>query len=81
MWVEKLSRSYLFSFMDQNCPSNRYCCWKLLRVVSLLSVFGTLILCTNPSFAHVMSLSKGELSIQDSRVTYNLRMPIYEIAH
>ncbi len=31
--------------------------------------------------AHVMSMSSGELEVVDSRATFELRMPLYEITH
>lgn len=34
-----------------------------------------------PLFAHMMSMSTGDLAIQGDRAHYELRMPLYEIAH
>jgi HupE / UreJ protein len=34
-----------------------------------------------PTGAHVMSMSSGDLTIEGSRAHYDLRMPLYEIAH
>src|SRR5262245_894244 len=33
------------------------------------------------AMAHVMSMSSGDLTIQGSHAHYELRMPLYEIAH
>lgn len=33
------------------------------------------------AYAHVVSMSSGELHVTDRNATYELRMPIYEIAH
>ena len=34
-----------------------------------------------PAWAHVMSMSSGDLTIQGARAHYELRMPLYEITH
>jgi hypothetical protein len=34
-----------------------------------------------PAFAHMMSMSSGDLSIRGAHALYELRMPLYEIAH
>ncbi len=34
-----------------------------------------------PAFAHVMSMSTGDLTIEGSRARYELRMPLYEMSH
>ena len=34
-----------------------------------------------PAFAHVMSLSSGDLTVNGSRGHYELRMPLYELTH
>jgi len=34
-----------------------------------------------PAFAHVMSMSTGDLKIEDRRAHYDLRMPLYEMTH
>jgi hypothetical protein len=34
-----------------------------------------------PAFAHVMSMSTGDLKIEDRRAHYELRMPLYEMSH
>jgi hypothetical protein len=33
------------------------------------------------ALAHIMSMSSGELKVDDLQVTYELRMPLYEIVH
>src|SRR5713226_8176845 len=40
-----------------------------------------LVLAATPLCAHVMSMSTGDISVQGNRAHYELRMPIYEIAH
>lgn len=40
-----------------------------------------LLLLAIPTFAHVMSMSTGDLRIEDRRAHYELRMPLYEMAH
>jgi hypothetical protein len=42
--------------------------------------FGALLLAT-PVFAHVVSMSTGDLKIEDRRAHYELRMPLYEMSH
>jgi hypothetical protein len=34
-----------------------------------------------PALAHVVSMSTGDLKIEDRRAHYDLRMPLYEMAH
>lgn len=34
-----------------------------------------------PMWAHVVSMSTGEVHVEGSRLTYELRMPLYEVAH
>jgi hypothetical protein len=34
-----------------------------------------------PASAHVMSMSSGDLAIESARAHYELRMPLYEVAH
>ena len=34
-----------------------------------------------PLLAHVMSMSTGDVAVQGNRAHYELRMPVYEIAH
>ena len=34
-----------------------------------------------PAFAHVVSMSTGDLKIEDRRAHYELRMPLYEMSH
>jgi hypothetical protein len=53
--------------------------WCLLRGVSrqvLLALFLAPV-----AFAHLMSMSNGELKVDGLQVTYELRMPLYEAAH
>jgi hypothetical protein len=40
-----------------------------------------LILAAAPAFAHVMSMSSGDLTVDGARAHYELRMPLYEITH
>jgi hypothetical protein len=40
-----------------------------------------LILAISPLRAHVMSMSTGDVTVQGNRAHYELRMPVYEIAH
>jgi len=40
-----------------------------------------LILLALPAYAHVMSMSSGDLTIAGVQAHYELRMPIYELAH
>jgi hypothetical protein len=35
----------------------------------------------SPLFAHVMSMSTGDVAVEGNRAHYELRMPVYEIAH
>ena len=34
-----------------------------------------------PAWAHVVSMSSGELTIDGARAHYQLRMPLYEVTH
>ena len=43
---------------------------------ALLASLGAL-----PAFAHVVSMSTGDLKIEDRRAHYDLRMPLYEMSH
>jgi hypothetical protein len=38
-------------------------------------------LLATPAFAHVMSMSSGDLTIHGARAHYELRLPLYEITH
>src|SRR6266536_2133272 len=40
-----------------------------------------LFVLASPAAAHVMSMSSGDLAIEGSRAHYELRMPLYEVAH
>src|SRR3989442_16011497 len=40
-----------------------------------------LAIAASPLFAHVMSMSTGDVMVQGNRARYELRMPVYEIAH
>jgi hypothetical protein len=40
-----------------------------------------ILLSTVPAYAHMMSMSSGDLTITGTRAHYELRMPLYEIAH
>ena len=40
-----------------------------------------LICFTAPIYAHVMSLSSGDLTVTGARARYELRMPLYELTH
>ena len=40
-----------------------------------------LLIAAAPLSAHVISMSSGELKVQDRSATYELRMPAYEIQH
>src|SRR5256885_13003190 len=42
---------------------------------------GWAFLLSIPLFAHVMSMSTGDIAVQGNRAHYELRMPVYEIAH
>ncbi len=39
------------------------------------------VLAAGPAFGHMMSMSNGELRIRGDTAEYELRMPLYEIAH
>jgi hypothetical protein len=41
----------------------------------------TFLVAAAPVFAHVMSMSTGDLTIEQRRAHYELRMPLYEMAH
>jgi hypothetical protein len=43
--------------------------------------FLTLCILAWPVLAHVMSMSSGDLTIDGTRAHYELRMPLYEVAH
>jgi len=40
-----------------------------------------LLVAASPLCAHVMSMSTGDITVQGNRAHYELRMPVYEIAH
>jgi len=40
-----------------------------------------LVLLSSTAFAHVVSMSSGELHVEGRMATYELRMPMYEVAH
>lgn len=40
-----------------------------------------LALAALPAFAHMVSMSTGEIRIEGARARYELRMPLYEVAH
>ena len=40
-----------------------------------------LLVCAPAASAHMMSMSTGDLTIQGDRARYELRMPVYEVAH
>jgi hypothetical protein len=39
------------------------------------------LLCALPAWAHVVSISSGDLTVEGTHAKYELRMPLYEIAH
>jgi len=39
------------------------------------------VLVVLPAYAHVMSMSSGDLTVKGARAHYELRMPLYELAH
>jgi len=41
----------------------------------------TLCMVVWPAAAHVMSMSSGDLAVEGARAHYELRMPLYEVAH
>ena len=43
--------------------------------------FLTTLLCTASLYGHVVSMSSGELHVTGNLATYELRMPMYEVAH
>ena len=45
-----------------------------------LGNFITLVL-TAPAWAHVVSMSSGDLAVDGARAHYELRMPLYEVSH
>ena len=40
-----------------------------------------LALAASPGWAHMMSMSSGDLTVEGARAHYELRMPLYELAH
>src|SRR5438105_5859109 len=47
-----------------------------------MKTIGALIILAGfPLFAHVMSMSTGDVTVQGNLAHYELRMPVYEIAH
>ena len=40
-----------------------------------------LLLIAAPAYAHVMSISSGDLTVTGNRARYELRMPLYELTH
>jgi HupE / UreJ protein len=46
-----------------------------------MSRFAWLVLLSSPTWAHVMSMSSGDLTVEGARAHYELRMPLYEVAH
>jgi hypothetical protein len=46
-----------------------------------MSRIAALVLLAAPAFAHVMSMSSGDLTLDGARAHYELRMPLYEIVH
>src|SRR5712692_3703707 len=55
---------------------------RLLKRCKKLKACATLaLLLAAPSSAHVMSMSTGDLRIDDRRAHYELRMPLYEMSH
>lgn len=38
-------------------------------------------LCTVPVWAHMVSMSSGDLTVAGTKATYEMRMPVYEIQH
>ncbi|MEO7650673.1 MAG: HupE/UreJ family protein, partial [Bryobacteraceae bacterium] len=40
-----------------------------------------LLACAAPLWAHVMSMSTGDINVQGNRAEFELRMPLYELAH
>jgi HupE / UreJ protein len=43
--------------------------------------FVLLLLCTVPLTAHMVSMSTGDLTVEGDRAHFELRMPMYEVAH
>ena len=43
-------------------------------------LFPLIVLAASPLFAHVMSMSTGDVTVQGNQAHYELRMPLYEIA-
>jgi hypothetical protein len=46
-----------------------------------MSRFAWLALLSSPAWAHVLSMSSGDLTVEGARAHYELRMPLYEVAH
>jgi hydrogenase/urease accessory protein HupE len=44
-------------------------------------LFLLVLLVVSPASAHIMSMSSGELRVEGTHATYELRMPLYEIVH
>lgn len=40
-----------------------------------------LLCCVHPGFAHVMSMSSGDVTIHGTHARYELRLPLYEVPH
>src|SRR6187549_1604405 len=40
-----------------------------------------LVLMVWPAYSHVVSMSSGDLTIEGQRARFELRMPLYEVAH
>lgn len=45
------------------------------------AIFATAIFCAAPLLAHVVSISSGELRVDGPLAVYELRIPMYEVAH
>jgi hypothetical protein len=43
--------------------------------------FACLLICAVPLSAHMVSMSTGDLKVDGGRASYELRMPMYEVAH
>jgi hypothetical protein len=43
--------------------------------------FAALVICAVPLAAHMVSMSTGDLKVEGSRAHFELRMPMYEVAH
>ena len=53
--------------------------WRHARSLCAQALLGLLL--APVTFAHIMSMSSGELKVAGLQVTYELRMPLYEAAH